>query len=71
MRMTFDELFKPSTNGRISPRVRVRIGGVTMGPGAGFGGGVAIGGLNLIDLVGRDFDVEVQGGVHVIKGVYN
>ncbi len=72
MRMSFDQLFqRTAAVGMISPRVPVQIGGVTMTPGVPFGGGVNIGEVDLIQLVGKDFDVEVQDGVHVIKGVCN
>ena len=72
MRMSFDQLFQRTVAvGMISPRVPVQIGGVAMGPGDAFGGGINIDGVDLIQLVGKDFDVEVQDEVHVIKGVYN
>ncbi len=72
MRMSFDQLFQRTAEvGMISPRVPVQIGGATMTPGVAFGGGVNIGGVDLIQLVGKDFDVEVQDEVHVIKGFYN
>ena len=72
MRMSFDQLFQRSAAvGMISPRVPVQIGDVAMGPGDAFGGGINIDGVDLIQLVGKDFDVEVQDEVHVINGVYN
>ena len=60
MLVSFDQLFSIQ-NGMISPRVPVSINGVTMGPGVSFGGGVA---------VGRTFDVDVVGGVYVLKSAY-
>ena len=72
MRMSFDQLFQRTAEvGMISPRVPVQIGGDTMTPGVAFGGGVNIDGVDLIQLVGKDFEVEVEDEVHVIKGVYN
>ncbi len=67
--MNFNQLFVIS-NGMISPRVPVHIGGVTMTPGVAFGNGVIMGGVHLADHVGKDFEVEVQNQVYVIKGVY-
>ena len=61
MRMSFDQLFqRTAAVGMISPRVPVQIGGDTMTPGVAFGGGVNIDGVDLIQLVGKDFEVEVQ-----------
>ena len=71
MRMSFHQLFQQNPNGLMSPLVPVRVGGFTMGPGVSFGGGVGIGGVNLTQLVGQDFDVDVEDGVHVLKGVCN
>ena len=70
MRMSFFELFEVTTAGQIQPRTTVRIGGVQMTPGVVFGGGVQFGGVDLHSLQGRDLEVENEGGVHVIKGVY-
>ncbi len=42
-----------------------------MAPGDAFGGGVNIDGVDLIHLAGKDFDVEIEEEVHVIKGLYN
>ena len=68
MRMHFDELFT-NQNGMVAPKVNVHINGVTMGPGVSFGGGVSVGGVDLTQLIGKYFDVEIQNGVHIIKGV--
>ncbi len=70
MRMRFDELFNNS-NGVVTPKVTVQINGVTMSPGVSFGGGVLFGGVDLTQYIGKDFDVELQSGVYVIKGIYN
>jgi hypothetical protein len=70
MRMRFDELFN-NNNGVVTPKVNVNINGVTMSPGVSFGGGVLFGGVELTQYIGKDFDVELQNGVYVIKGIYN
>ena len=71
MRMAFQDLFSVHEDGSVSPRVQVHINGVTMGPGVRFGSGVSFGGVDLTTLQGKDLDVEVEGGLHVIKGYFN
>ncbi len=71
MRMSFHQLFQlDAPPGMISPRVHVQIGSVEMAPGDAFGGGVNIDGVDLIHLAGKDFDVEIEEEVHVIKRLY-
>ena len=70
MKKHFNELFAIE-KGMVTPKVAIHINGVTMGPGVGFGGGVSFGGVDLTQYVGKNFAVEIQTGVHVIKGVYN
>jgi len=70
MRMHFYDLFAVTPDRMISPRVPVHINGVTMGPGVAFGGGVSFGGVDLAGIAGRDLEVVVENGVHVIKGHY-
>ena len=57
-------------NGRISPRIPVRIGGVTMGPGVSFGGGVSFSGINLSQYIKKDIAGYIENGVFIIKGFY-
>ena len=71
MRMSFDELFRRNADGTISPRISVHFNGVTMVPGAEFGGDVRWGGVDLTQFADKDLDVEIQDGVHAIKGIYN
>ena len=69
-RMSFYQLFSVVPGGGVSPRVPVHINGVTMGPGVTFGPGVYFGGVELASLEGKDFEVEIQKGVHIVKGVF-
>jgi hypothetical protein len=69
--MSFDELFRRNADGTISPRIPVHINGVTMVPGGEIGGGVNLGGVDLTQFVDMDLDVEIQEGVHAIRGIYN
>ena len=64
----YNQVFTINPNGTISPRIPVRIGGITMGPGVSFGSGVLIGGLNLIEFKNRNIQGYVDNGMFVIKG---
>lgn len=68
--MHFNELFTVQ-NGMVTPKVTIHINGVTMGPGVSFGNGVLFGGIDLTQFIGKYFDVDIQNGVHIIRGVYN
>ena len=70
-RIPFNDLFQINANGSITPKVRIGIGGVTMGPGVSFGRGVSFSGIDLTLYIGRDFQVEETNGLYLIKGVYN
>ncbi len=70
MQKDFSELFSVQ-NGMVAPKVTVNINGITMGPGVGFGGGVSFGGVDLTQFIGKKFEVELENGIYVIKGVYN
>ena len=69
-RYKFNEIFVVRPDGSISPRVPVRIGGITMGPGVSFGGGVSLGGVNIANYAGRNISCHVENGVFVITGFY-
>jgi len=70
MRVNFYNIFKVNNDGSIEPLRIVRIGGVQMGPGVRFGGGVSFAGIDLSQYIGRDFKVEEQGGILIIVGIY-
>lgn len=70
MRINFYQLFKINPDGSIEPLRLIRIGGVQMGPGVRFGKGVSFSGIDLSQFIGRDFEVENQSGVYVIKGIF-
>ncbi len=71
MRMSFDELFRQSADGTISPRISVHFDGVTLVPAGEIGGGDELGGVDLTQLVDKDLDVQIQDGVHAIRGIYD
>jgi len=71
MRVQFSEVFQANPDGSCSPKCRVRIGGVSMGPGIAFGRGVSFAGVDIANCVGRDLEIDQEGdGAVVIKGVY-
>lgn len=69
-RMQFNSVFTTHEDGSLEPLQRVRIGGVTMGPGARFGNGVSFSGVNISQFIDRDLEVETDGQILVIKGIY-
>ncbi len=70
MRINYWQVFKIHHDGGIEPVRRVRIGGVEFGPGVRFGKGVAFSGIDLNQYIGHDFEVEEQGDVLIVKGIY-
>lgn len=69
-RITFDSIFTQHPDGTLEPRQRIRVGGVEFGPGVRFSRGAAFGGIDFTNFIGRDFEVETDNGVLVIKGIY-
>ncbi len=68
-RVTFDSVFQRQDSG-FTPRQRVRVGGVEIGTGVVFRAGVSFGGVDFSQIEGKDLDVETDGDVFIIKGVY-
>ena len=69
-KVNFDTIFIKLPEGRIEPRQRIRVGGVTFGPGVSFSKGVILGGVDFTQFIDRDFEVETDKDVLVIKGIY-
>lgn len=69
MRVRFNEIFQVNS-GQLSPLRRIRVGGVSFGPGVSFGAGVAFGGINFHEYIDHDLEVEEKDDVLVIKGIY-
>ncbi|OFX23756.1 MAG: hypothetical protein A2033_12940 [Bacteroidetes bacterium GWA2_31_9] len=70
-RVRFDELFQINSDSSISPKKRITIGGITMGPGVTFSRGVSFSGIDLTLYIGRDFQVDEKADTTEIIGVYN
>lgn len=69
-RLNFNSIFNTHTDGSIEPRQRIRVGGITFGPGVRFNQGVNIAGVDFTQFRDRDFEVDVDGDIIVIKGVF-
>jgi hypothetical protein len=69
-RVTFDSVFTKKRDGSLTPKQRIRVGGVELGPGVSFRKGVAFGGVDFTEFIQRDLEVETDGQIVVIKGIY-
>ncbi len=69
-RATFWEVFKLGTDGALEPIRRIQIGGVEFGPGVKFSRGVAFGGIDLFQYLGKSLQVEKTPEKWVIRGIY-
>jgi hypothetical protein len=69
-KVNFDTIFIRHEDGSIEPKQRLRIGGVTLGPGVKFNKGVSFSGVDFTQFIGNDFEVETDGDILVIKGIY-
>jgi len=70
-RISFNQIFnRNSETGVITPRARVRVGGVTFSPGVVFGSGVLFSGVDLSRFIENDFEVDIEGDLFIIKGIY-
>lgn len=70
MRMKFWQIFKVYPDGSLEPIRRIKIGGVEFGQGVRFTRGVSFSGIDLTLYMGRDFEIEEQNDVLVLKGIY-
>lgn len=69
-RLAFDSIFTRNSDGTIEPRQRIRVGGVTFGPGVRLSQGVVFGGIDFTLFQDRDFEIETDKDILVIKGIY-
>jgi len=69
MRIPSSEVFKENPNGSLTVKRPIKIGGVQLNK-VTFAGGVKIAGISLIELKGKDLQVDEIDGVFVIKGYY-
>ena len=69
-RVNFNSIFNRNENGTIEPRQRTRIGGVVVGPGVFFTPGVSFAGVDFSLYTENDFEIETDGDIIVVKGIY-
>ncbi|KKU12796.1 MAG: hypothetical protein UX98_C0004G0005 [Parcubacteria group bacterium GW2011_GWA2_47_26] len=70
-RLNFNAIFAQHLDDNtLEPKQRIRVGGVEFGPGVKFSHGVAFGGVDFSQFIGRDLEVETHGDILVIKGIY-
>lgn len=69
-RINFSSVFRKNTDGSFEPTQRVRVGGAEFGPGVRFNRGVSVGGIDFMQLIDREFEVETDGGVMILRGAY-
>lgn len=70
MKYNFNEIFKENSDGSISPIKRIRVGGVTLGPGVTMRAGVAFGGVDFYQFKGHQIEADQDGEILVIKAIY-
>jgi hypothetical protein len=70
MRISFSQLFRELPEGGYSPLRHTRIRGVDLKPGLWFGEGMGIVVVDLGSFAGRDFEVELDQGVTILKAAY-
>lgn len=69
--MPFDNVFVVNADGSVTARSTIRVGGITIGSGTVLRPGQTIAGLDFTQFVGRQLEVEIEGGTFVIKGIYS
>lgn len=69
-RINFDSLFDVRPDRTLTPRQRIRVGGVELGPGVIFSPGAAFGGVDFTRYIGQDLEISTDGDVSVITGIY-
>lgn len=70
MRVPFTTVFIQNSDGSLNPRQRIRVGGVELDPMVRISSGVSFGGVDFTQFVGHDLEVEIDGEVFVVKGIY-
>lgn len=69
-RVTFDSIFITHEDGTLEPRQRIRVGGVTFGPGVKLSRGVALGGIDFTQFIGHELEIKTDGDIVVIRGIF-
>ena len=70
MRVPFSRIFNVKTDGSVSPKTTVIVRGVTMRPSVPFGKGAFFGGIEIAAHIGKDLEIEYEGGTVILKSIY-
>lgn len=68
---SFEEIFQKNPDGSLTPKRPLHINGVTFGYGIQFKKGVAFGGVDFFNFLGKKIAAEEIDGIINIKGFYN
>ena len=66
----FRDVFQENADGSLSPKVRINLNGVTLGPGVYFNRGVAFGGVDLFQYKNLDIAGDLKNNILDIKGFF-
>ena len=69
-RYTFWQLFDHPDRNRVVARRRIKIGQITLSPGAAWDRGVIIAGINIFDFIDSTYQCNVQDGTYIIERIY-
>lgn len=69
-RLPFTSIFKINPDGSIEPLIRIRVGGVTLGPGTQLSKGLLVGGIDLTQFTSRELETQAMDGIIVITAIY-
>jgi hypothetical protein len=67
--MPFPEIFD-EVDGRLVPQVHIGLGPIAIAAGTSLSPALAISGLEIGNLRGRDLEVEVESGIITIQGLF-
>ncbi len=70
-RLHFWNLFELNSNGSLTPRKTIRVGGITFGPGVSFSKGVLFSGIDFFKYSNNDIAAVEKDGILEIKGFYS
>jgi hypothetical protein len=69
-RFSFSSIFTEHPDGSIEPIQTIKVGGIEISPGTILRPGVIIGGVDFTQFKGQDFEIETQGSILILKGIY-
>lgn len=68
-KIPYDVIFKVTSKTSVEVRVRTKIGGITINPPGNLDG-VRVAGIDWIDYIGHDLQVEIEDNTYIIRGIY-